>query len=293
MKDTNVQWHPGFIGAMNLELKKNRDDLLFEKEYNLNTKPLEVDLLVIKKNAGIQIDNVIGKIFRGHNLFEYKSPKDELDIDTFYKAVAYASLYKSYGKTVDSIKADDITISLVRKAKPYGLFRCLKENGYQVLSPYHGIYYIEGKIPFSTQIVATRELNPAEHIWLGSLSDELEKQNLLNLLAEIGRLHGKADQEYAQSVLEVGLRANEQALKELIGDKNMSEELLEILKPIIEPKMILREQKGLEQGIKGTVEALRYLGHDNIVIKETIKRQYHLSEEAVERYMCIDRGKEK
>lgn len=291
MKDTNVQWHPGFIGAMNLELKKNRDDLLFEKEYNLNTKPLEVDLLVIKKNAGIQIDNVIGKIFRGHNLFEYKSPKDELDIDTFYKSVAYASLYKSYGKTVDSIKADDITISLVRKAKPYGLFRCLKENGYQVSSPYHGIYYIEGKIPFSTQIVVTRELNPAEHIWLGSLSDELEKQNLLNLLAEIGRLHGKADQEYAQSVLEVGLRANEQALKELIGDKNMSEELLEILKPIIEPKMILREQKGLEQGIKGTVEALRYLGHDNKVIKETIKRQYHLSEEAVERYMCIDKGR--
>lgn len=94
MKDTNVQWHPGFIGAMNLELKKNRDDLLFEKEYNLNTKPLEVDLLVIKKNAGIQIDNVIGKIFRGHNLFEYKSPKDELDIDTFYKSVAYASLYE-------------------------------------------------------------------------------------------------------------------------------------------------------------------------------------------------------
>ena len=31
MKDTNIQWHPGFIGAMNLELKKNRDDLLFER----------------------------------------------------------------------------------------------------------------------------------------------------------------------------------------------------------------------------------------------------------------------
>lgn len=49
MKDTkNIQWHPGFVGAMNLELLKNRDDLLFEKEYNLNTKPLEIDLLVIR-----------------------------------------------------------------------------------------------------------------------------------------------------------------------------------------------------------------------------------------------------
>ncbi len=31
MKDVNVQWHPGFIGAMNLELKKNRDDLFLRK----------------------------------------------------------------------------------------------------------------------------------------------------------------------------------------------------------------------------------------------------------------------
>lgn len=35
MKDTYIQWHPGFVAAMNLELRKNRDDLLFEKEYNL------------------------------------------------------------------------------------------------------------------------------------------------------------------------------------------------------------------------------------------------------------------
>ena len=69
MKDTNIQWHPGFIGAMNLELKKNRDDLLFEKEHNLNTRPLEIDLLVIKKQAGVWVDNEIGRIFKGHNLY--------------------------------------------------------------------------------------------------------------------------------------------------------------------------------------------------------------------------------
>ena len=53
---------------------------------------------------------------------EYKSPEDHLDIDAFYKVLAYACLYKSYGKTVDSIKADDITISIVREAKPVVLF---------------------------------------------------------------------------------------------------------------------------------------------------------------------------
>ena len=43
MKDTKIQWHPGFVSAMNLELMKYRESLEFEKEYNLNTKPLEID----------------------------------------------------------------------------------------------------------------------------------------------------------------------------------------------------------------------------------------------------------
>lgn len=85
---------------MGLELRQNRNDLIFEKEYNLNTKPLEIDLLIIKKTATTQIVNEIGRFFRGHNIVEYKSPEAHLDIDTFYKVGAYAGLYKSYGKTI-------------------------------------------------------------------------------------------------------------------------------------------------------------------------------------------------
>ena len=49
MSDRKIQWHPGFAAAMHLELNKYKDNLIFEKEYNLNTKPLEIDLLIIKK----------------------------------------------------------------------------------------------------------------------------------------------------------------------------------------------------------------------------------------------------
>lgn len=51
MKETKIQWHSAFVSAIGLDLEKNRADLIFEKEYNLNTKPLEIDLLVIKKDA--------------------------------------------------------------------------------------------------------------------------------------------------------------------------------------------------------------------------------------------------
>lgn len=62
MKDLKIQWHPGFVAAVDLELRESRDDLWFEKEYNLNTKPLEIDLLVIKKNRDAHIENEIGRI---------------------------------------------------------------------------------------------------------------------------------------------------------------------------------------------------------------------------------------
>ncbi len=91
MKDTKIQWHPGFVAAMNLEFKENKKDLIFEKEHNLNTKPLEVDLLIVKKDAAIRVSNEIGAFFRGHNLIEYKSPRDHLDIDVFYKSMANIS----------------------------------------------------------------------------------------------------------------------------------------------------------------------------------------------------------
>lgn len=82
MNDTKIQWHPGFVAAMDLELKEDRKNLIFEKEYNLNTKPLEIDLLVIKKKPSTRISNEIGRFFRGHNVLEYKSPDDHLDVDT-------------------------------------------------------------------------------------------------------------------------------------------------------------------------------------------------------------------
>ncbi len=85
MKNTVIQWHPGFVAAMNLELADNRELFIFEKEYNLNSKPLEIDLLIIKKEEFVSVSNEIGRIFRKYNIFEYKSPKDHLDIDVFLK----------------------------------------------------------------------------------------------------------------------------------------------------------------------------------------------------------------
>lgn len=64
-----------------------------------------MDLLVIKKLTNVKIKNEIGRIFKRHNVVEYKSPEDELGIDDYYKTVGYACLYKGFGETADQIPA--------------------------------------------------------------------------------------------------------------------------------------------------------------------------------------------
>ena len=113
MNDIEIQWHPGFVAAMELELTGY--ELYFESEHNLGKKPLQIDLLITEKDKPVNITNEIGRIFKKYNIMEYKSPDNSLNIDTLYKAQGYAAFYKSDGSTVDEKKEYDITISLVRE----------------------------------------------------------------------------------------------------------------------------------------------------------------------------------
>ena len=250
MSDTKIQWHPGFVAALDLEFRENREDLIYLKEYNLNTKPLEIDLLVIKKGSNVRIVNEIGKVFRGHNIVEYKSREDHCDIDTFYKTGAYGCLYKAMGKTVDERKAADITVTIIRDAKPCGLFHYFKKRHVKVTNPYAGIYYVHGEVLFQTQIVVGRELKPENHIWIKALSDRLQKQELENLLERRMEMAGKFDRELADSVLEVSVKANKRIAEELRGGNRMYKAWMEIIEPDIDKLIEERIEKKLDERVE-------------------------------------------
>ena len=272
--------HPGFVAAMNLEFREfreNMDDLIYEKEYNLSTKPLEIDLLVIKKEPDVQTSNEIGKLFRGHNIVEYKSPEDHLDIDVFYKTGAYGSLYKSFGETVDERAADDITVTIIRDAKPEGLFRYFKEHGIRVANPYTGIYYVSDAVLFPTQIVVGKELEQKDHAWIKALSDKVQKQEMRELLERIISLTHKFDRELADSVLEVSIRANRQVVEELRGGDKMCKALLEIMEPEIDKIIGEIRADDAHNSIIRAVKSFRDLGVDDERIKGLLVKNYELS----------------
>ena len=122
-------WHPGFLGAMEIEFRAYRANLIFDDEHSLSKEPLKMDLLIIRKDKGVAITNQIGDIFRTHNIWEYKSPDDDITIDDYFKTVGYAYLYKGLGKTVNEIPGDELTVSMVRDVHPDKLFSVIIESG--------------------------------------------------------------------------------------------------------------------------------------------------------------------
>jgi hypothetical protein len=70
-----------------LEFRYNKDDLEFQREYNLSKEPIRVDLLVVKKIGRAWIKNEIGCIFKKHNILEYKSHGDAMSIDDYFKGL--------------------------------------------------------------------------------------------------------------------------------------------------------------------------------------------------------------
>ena len=47
-----LQWHPAFYASIQIEFEEEADKLIFENEHNLSSKPLQVDVLIIKKQVG-------------------------------------------------------------------------------------------------------------------------------------------------------------------------------------------------------------------------------------------------
>lgn len=226
-----LQWHPAFFASVQIEMGKEAAKVFFESEHQLGTKPKEIDVLIIKKESETPIQKNIGRIFRKHNIVEYKSPEDYMSVNDFYKVYAYACFYKADEGNADSIKIDDITISIVCHTFPYKLIHHLEdERGYKIHKVEEGIYYIIGdKIPI--QIILTRELSKEHNFWLRSLTNDLKEPSEIEQL--IREYEKKKENKLYESVMDIIVRANREKFQEV---KTMCGALEELMKDELEAK---------------------------------------------------------
>jgi hypothetical protein len=217
-----ISWHFAFIEALQMELYEYRDTLEFYPEYQLSSEPLRIDCVVIKKARNVSIKKNIAAIFREWNLLEYKSPGDYVSVADFYKVYGYACLYTSFRR----VPVSGLTISFVESRYPKKLLKHLqKERGYMIAETVPGIYTVSGDI-LPIQVIDSRQLPAEENLWLKSLSDGLNLEELKQISAEIVR------QDKAASIAayrDVIARANVGIIQEAFMGKRSSLTLEQVI----------------------------------------------------------------
>ena len=273
-KSQKLQWHPAFCSALRcsalrLELLEDAENLEFTDEFQLTEKPLQIDCTVVKVKRDCKIKNEIGKIFRKHNIFEYKSPMDELNIDTFYKAVAYACLYKVLPNHVNEIPAEEITITLIRDRKPVKLLGELEKSGYECQKETAGIYYVYD-VMFPVQIIASSELDTDMHVQLKALTNHLEESLMRQYLLQVSTFEGR-EKNLADIVLQVIVNSNMEKVREWKGSEQTMCEALRVLMAdeLNEERMEGQREGRVEGQREGLIRAYASLVQDGIITVET------------------------
>ena len=260
LEAVNIQWHPGFYGAAELEFISNKGDLEFQREFNLSKEPIRMDLLIIKKLSNVRTENEIGHIFRKFNVVEYKSNDDALSIDDYYKTVGYACLYKGLGETVDQIPANELTISIFRESYPREMFEAMKNLGLEIKERYPGIYYISGKQAlFDTQVVVTKQLNRETHRTLRVLSKHVKEEDVRAFVEEAALISEPGDRNNVDAVLQVSVSANKEIYEAIRKcDKVMCEALRELMKEDFEKQERETRQVTLLEDIKNLMDTTKW-----------------------------------
>ena len=268
-KSQKLQWHPAFCSALRLELLEDAENLEFTDEFQLTEKPLQIDCTVVKVKRDCKIKNEIGKIFRKHNIFEYKSPMDELNIDTFYKAVAYAYLYKVLPNHVNEIPAEEITITLIRDRKPVKLLGELEKSGYGYKKEAAGIYYVNGAM-FPVQIIESSELDVDMHVQLKALTNHLEESLMRQYLLQVSTFEGR-EKNLVDIVLQVIVNSNMEKVREWKGsEQTMCEALRVLMKEELKEERVAGLREGRLEGQRegqreGQIRAYASLVQDGII----------------------------
>ena len=269
MSKEKLQWHPAFAAALRITLSEEMQYLELQEEYLLSKAPPKIDILVVKKLKEIAIRKKIGRIFRGHNIIEYKSPEDSLSVNDFYKVYGYTCFYQSNTDHVKEIDPEDMTITFVSNCYPREMFRHLeKVRNITVERQSKGIYYLKGDaIPM--QYLNLKELDEDENYWLQALRTNLKAgEEIRTLVSNYEK--NRHSKDYS-AVMNLIARANWKQMEE---EKSMCDALNELF---------AEELK--EANSRGGIEMCKDLGLSYAETFSKIKEKYQLTEEQANEIM--------
>lgn len=270
------QWHPANYAGLQIEFEDEKEYLSFEDEHQLGTKPMAIDILIIKNTEGYKVKKNIGRIFRKYNIIEYKSPDDYLSIDDFYKVYGYTCFYKADTPSVNQISVNELTITFISRKYPRKLLRHLElERGFAIQKIESGIYYIVGDaIPI--QFIVANKLSQTENLWLKGLTNQLHNYELTAALTKDYYEH-KQNTLY-ESVMDIIMRANKKQFEEA---NNMCEAMKEFIWEHYGDEIMKEKQASFTNGtqngerkVNTLIFKLSELGRIDDILKSATDTEY-------------------
>ena len=255
-----TRFHYGFYAAMEVEYDLADIPLVYEQEVELGKDPVRLDFLVIKKEPDILLDDPIGEFFKQVNIFEYKSPEDGLSIDDFYKVQAYGLLYKGFGRKVNELPIEKITLTIVRHTYPKDMMKMLQDSGIRISNVHSGIYRFEGKLSIPVQLVISSQLPSGEYEGLRLLVKGATIEDIKNYAEKAIASGNERIKGNVRTVIDVCLNVN----------KNLKEvkEMYEAVREVFKDAFAKERQEGLQEGTERANER---------VVTNMLKKNFSLS----------------
>ena len=222
-----------------------------------------MDVLIVKKKPGRKIDKNIGRIFKDHNVIEFKSETDTLNWQGYNKVLAYGLLYSAFHKVLIS----DITLTFCVTAYPRALLDYLqKERGLVIVSVEPGIYNIVGDI-FTIQLLESKRLTAQENLFVHNLRSNLTAAEVSQVADAYRSLR---DMNRKRTYFNTLLQANSKIFKEVNNMYPTIEELYEMVMELPAwSKMLRRDsQKIAEEREKEIAQKLLARGLSPTAIAE-------------------------
>ena len=263
MEKAKLQWHPAFGAALRITFQDEMQYLEMHEEYLLSKKPLQMDVLIIKKLQDVQIKKTIGRIFRKHNIIEYKSPDDSLSVNDFYKVYGYACIYQSNTDRIKEIDPEDMTLTFVCSHYPREFLKHL-ERVRGMCTEYQGggIYYLKGD-PIPMQLLIAPRMSDEENYWIQSMRTDLRAGEEIRKLMREYEKHRKS-KDYT-AVMNMITRANWEQME---VEKKMCDALNELFAEELKEADSRGRTEGLRQGKREMIFAFLKAGADIKMIKE-------------------------
>ena len=255
-------WDLAFASALRLSLKDYRDHIETESDHLLAETPERIGFTLIKKPKGTAIGNAVGSMFSVHNIIEYISPEEDLNLDVIYRCIGYAGLYKGFPPEDVTISEQELSITIFTDAIPYG-FKDMFGDASNLENIYSGIYYVKNIISIPIQIVITSMIEVPDFLPLQLLSKSLKEEALRDFLGQVKDYIEEGFKQEVHTVVSAAMSLNRQLFVSLKEDKAMSSVFKEIFSEELEQGIAkgraLGRVEGRNEGQKALIAVIRDL----------------------------------